>query len=302
MEPTRRHTDSEPIPDRLSELEEYVRESEDRVDDLIPEARARIVWAGDRKRKTSCSLVYLHGFRATHQEGDPTHFRVARSMGYNLYLSRHEGHGRRQDLPFQQLVTDDLTRSARKAIEIGLRLGERVILMGTSTGGSMALWLAGLPEYRDRIQALVLYAPLINFYGWPSLLKHSLPRNLLRLVPGPRHRLRADPGSEKESLIWYSEYALQGVLALGSFIQKQMTRGNFQRVSCPVFTGYYEGDRVVSVPAMRKMHRQLGTAPGRRVLLNFPAAGTHVICSGLLSGSVDVVVETTEQFVNVYGV
>jgi hypothetical protein len=94
---------------------------------------------------------------------------------------------------------------------------------------------------------------------------------------------------------------LQGALALGQFVQETMHRDTFMKVECPVFTGYYyrdpaNQDKVVSVSAIKKMFRQLGTVRNKKEILGFPDAQTHVISSGLLSGSIDELEGRTSAF------
>src|SRR5258708_7415518 len=50
-------------------------------------------------------------------------------------------------------------KSAKEALAIGRQLGNKVILMGTSTGGTFALQLAA--TYPDQVAALVLLSPNI---------------------------------------------------------------------------------------------------------------------------------------------
>jgi hypothetical protein len=55
---------------------------------------ARIVWANDSlKQKTEYAIVYLHGFSASQEEGNPVHRNIAKQFGCNLYLSRLSQHG-----------------------------------------------------------------------------------------------------------------------------------------------------------------------------------------------------------------
>lgn len=126
---------------------------------------------------------------------------------------------------------------------------------------------------------------------------------LLKFIPGSNYLLKAEQGSSpEEDRIWYSSYALKGALALGEFIQHAMTEETFSQVSCPTFTGYYyksksQQDKVVSVEAIKNMHEQLGVEPDRKELKNYPDSGTHVICSGLLSGSVNRLVKDSCRFI-----
>ena len=43
-----------------------------------PENEARIIWQNDSlKNKTEYAVVYLHGFSASQEEGDPVHTRTS---------------------------------------------------------------------------------------------------------------------------------------------------------------------------------------------------------------------------------
>src|SRR5450432_3299711 len=55
---------------------------------LRPDNEARIVWANDStKQKTSFAIVYLHGFSALQEDGNPIHRNIAKQFGCNLYLA-----------------------------------------------------------------------------------------------------------------------------------------------------------------------------------------------------------------------
>ncbi|MDZ7772949.1 MAG: alpha/beta hydrolase [Balneolaceae bacterium] len=241
--------------------------------------------------------VYLHGFKASPREGDPVHLSVARRLGCNLLLGRLTQHGLDRERPLAGLQAEDLTKSAQIALEIGLRLGERVVLMGTSTGATLALELAGREAYRQSIRALVLYAPLVDFHGLRSrLLKSGRIRGFMARIPGRRFLLHSRTSSGRESERWHSTYALQGLLALGALVERTMTPARWSRVTQPLFAGWWPDDRVVSVPAIGRMTEGLSTPAGQLRLETYPEAGTHVICSGLLSGAVERLTGDTVDF------
>lgn len=291
------------IPDKPKILEEWVNSREEAVKTLKPESRATIKWADPGfKEKTPYVVLYLHGFKASHGEGFPVHQKVARQLGANLFLSRLDKHGLNDPGAFLDLEPEDLISSAEEAFEIAQSLGDRVIIMGTSTGGSLALHLAGQDRFKPATSCLILYSPLIDFFGIKSLfLSNQIGRNLLRIIPGKKYRINS-PGTPEENVIWYPSYHLQGALALGELIQKNMTEDLFAQISCPAFVGYYcknlfNRDTLISVSALKRMTRQLGTPAPKKKLVNFPFAQTHVICSHLLSHSVDEVEQKTVLFI-----
>lgn len=285
------------IPTDPSQLDNFLKDRESNFD-LKPGADAKILWSSKSREKTPLSMVYLHGFRASRGEGYPVHEKVAKKFGFNLFLARLEEHGLKTDQPLRHLTEEKLLDSARFALEVGRRIGEKVILMGTSTGGSLALYLAARSSLKPYIEGLVLYSPLIDFYGSrEQLLTRRCFRRLLSFFPGEDHIMQKHQNTDTENLIWYNTYALQGALALGALVDHYMKPALFKEISCPVFVGYYyknilEQDKVVSVSAIRKMIRAT-----RAHSVNFSNAKTHVICNSFLSPAVKEVIAQSNKFI-----
>src|SRR5690242_20557546 len=147
------------VPAEPAALVSYVQQQE-AGHKIKPDNEARIVWANDSlQHKTEYALVYLHGFTASQGEGDPVHRDLAKKFGCNLYLSRLAEHGIDTTEPMVNLTSDNLWETAKQALAIGKQLGNKVILVGTSTGGTLALKLAA--EYPD-VYALILMSPNIE--------------------------------------------------------------------------------------------------------------------------------------------
>ncbi|MEL7833466.1 alpha/beta hydrolase [Fodinibius sp. Rm-B-1B1-1] len=289
------------IPSDLAKLDNFIANQESQYN-LKKGTNAQIIWQNSTRRVTDKAIVYLHGFRASHPEGHPVHKTIAREFGYNLFLSRTKEHGINSDYPLLHLTEKKMLESAKFALEVGRRLGNKVILMGTSTGASLALYLASKAKYQQHISSLVLYSPLIDFHGISSgLLTNRWSRKLLSIVPGKKYLIKSKKSTYAEDKIWNKEYALAGALQLGAFVQHHMTPSLFRKVTHPVFVGYYyknidEQDTVISVNAIKKMVDFLGTRTNKLTISNFPDAKNHVICSSLLSKSVDSVIDNTRKF------
>ena len=146
------------VPADPSLLEKYIYDRESKQK-LKPDNEARILWLNDSvKEKTEYAVVYIHGFSASQEEGDPVHYTFAQKFGCNLYLSRLQDHGIESAEPLINVTADQLWNSAKEAYAIGKQLGKKVILMSTSTGGSISLELAAeFPE----IYGLLLFSPNI---------------------------------------------------------------------------------------------------------------------------------------------
>ena len=297
------HSDAikdEPImldPD-LVKLEEHIAESE-RSANLRPDNEARIVWADSlHKVKTPYSIVYIPGFSATWAEGDPIHKQIARHFGCNLYLGRTAGHGVDSPDALKDLTPSAYAGSAERALAIGKALGEKVIVMGTSAGGMLALYLAARhPE----IDGLILYSPCIAVAN-PAMKLITKPwgRQILNQVFPDEHVVNSydKPGRIR---YWFPQYHSNGLLTLQTMIDEYMTPELFQKVKQPVFMGYYykdedHQDNVVSVPAMLEMFDQLGTSANKKEKVDFPKADAHVIASHFTSQDLNGVYQATEKF------
>lgn len=295
------------IPRDLTKLDDFLAKKE-ASKNLKPGAEARIVWQSPKHRKkTEYALVYLHGFRASHPEGHPVHQKIADFLEANLFLSRMQEHGIKTNNALRNLTEDKLLQSARFAFTVGKRIGKKVILMGTSTGGSLALYLAARSPSRARIAGLILYSPLIRFFGMKEkFLQYKLSRAILRYIPGKSHLVKTPQTTYAEDQIWYSDYALQGALALGAFVDHYMQSSLYKQIECPVFVGFYyknqrEQDTVVSVNAIKGLITRLRSNGQRVHSANFPNAESHVICNALVSKSVQNVINETSAFLKSFG-
>jgi esterase/lipase len=149
---------------------------------LRPGAAKCIAWADPATRaRTPLAVVYLHGFSASPAELAPVPQRVAAGLGANLFLTRLAGHGR--DGPAMlDGSADAWMNDVAEALAIGRRLGERTLLIGTSTGGTLAAIAAARPDAADALAGIVFVAP--NFRvrqpgAWAldlPLARHWLPR------------------------------------------------------------------------------------------------------------------------------
>ena len=155
---------------------------------IKPNNEARIVWYDSSKQKTPYAVVYLHGFSASQVEGDPIHRRFAQEFGCNLYLSRLADHGIDTTEALLQFTPDRIWESAKEALAIGKKLGDKVILLSTSTGGTLALMLAA--EYPEDVFALINLSPNIAINdGAAFILNDPWGLQIARMVMGGNYRV-----------------------------------------------------------------------------------------------------------------
>ncbi len=282
----------------LIKLEQSIAASE-RKANLRPDNEARIIWADSlQKVKTLYSIVYIHGFTASWAEGDPVHKQLAKHFGCNLYLARTAEHGVNSPDALKDLTPSSYAGSAERALAIGKALGEKVIVIGTSAGGMLTLYLAA---HHPEIDGLVLYSPCIAVAN-PALKLATKPwgKQILDRTFSGEHVVNATYKGGRAKY-WLPQYHTNGLITLQTMLDEFMTPELFHKVKQPVFMGYYykdedNQDKVVSVPAMLEMYDQLGTPADKKQKVAFPKAGEHVIASHFTSGDLNGVYQATEKF------
>lgn len=289
------------VPADAAGLESYIATMES-AHRLKPDNEARIVWADPSRKRTPYAIVYLHGFSASQGEGDPVHRYIAKEYGCNLYLSRLAEHGIDTVDAMVNLTADKLWSSAQQALAIGQQLGDKVILMGTSTGGTLALQLAA--AYPDRVYALILLSPNIAINdpnAW--LLNDPWGLQIAHMVTGSDYIISKEDYGPLYRQYWYTKYRTEAVVQLEEHLETTMYKSTFQKVRQPVGLYYYYKDKVhqdstVKVSEELKMFDELGTPAAFKYKQDITEAGTHVICSGVRSHDVPGVEKGIEHFLS----
>ena len=265
---------------------------------IKPNNQAKIIWADSSKSQTEYALVYLHGFSASQMEGDPVHQNIAKQFNCNLYLARLAEHGIDTTEDLMNLTADQYWESAKLAYAIGKQIGKKVILMSTSTGGTLALQLASVyPE----IAGLILYSPNIEVFN-PSapLLDNPWGLQIGRAVLKSNY-VDIKYKDSAYPKYWNSHYRIEGVVALQNLLEATMTEATFKKIHQPTLALYYykdeaHQDNVVKVTAIQKMMQQIATPANLKMEMAIPNAGNHVIASPIVSNDIVSVEKATAKF------
>ena len=286
------------VPAEPTALEDYIRFKE-AAHKVKPDNEARIVWANDStKAKTPYVIVYLHGFSASQEEGNPVHRNIAKQFGCNMYLARLSEHGIDTTDALVNMTATSLWESAKEAYAIGKQLGDKVILMGTSTGGTVALELA---SNFDDVAGLVLYSPNIAINN-PSAFLTNNPWGLqiARMVMGGKENILKNR-TDTYKKYWNHQYRLEAVVELQELLETTMIPSHFNKIKCPLLTLYYfkdekNQDPVVKVSAMKEMFEAVGTPANLKRIVPIPEAGNHVLASPIQSNDIVSVEKETALF------
>jgi esterase/lipase len=285
------------IPSDAAQLEKYIADNEAKHK-LKPDNEARIIWFNDStKEKTEYAIVYLHGFSASQEEGDPVHKEFAKKFGCNLYLARLAEHGIDTTDALANFTAEKFWRSAIEAYAIGKQLGKKIILMSTSTGSTAALKLCG--QFPD-IVANIMFSPNIAINdpnAW--LLNNHWGLQIAHVVIG-QHKT-ADDTTAIYAQYWNNRYSTSSLVQLEELLESTMKESTFKKVTQPSLMLYYfkdddHQDEVVKVSAMKRMFAQLATPDSLKRQIALPNAENHVLASPIKSNDVDSVKREVEKF------
>ncbi|MBF7729927.1 alpha/beta hydrolase [Pseudomonas sp. N040] len=278
-----------------SDLTAYLQQAEAAYPDITPGAEKTIRWASAEHRQTNLAIVYLHGFSATRQETAPLCDDLARSLGANLFYTRLSGHGR-SNAALGEARAGQWLNDAEEALAIGKRLGRKVIIIGTSTGGTLATWLAA--THNDpAILAYVLISPnfaprdpAAQLLNWPWA-KYFVP-----LLLGEERRWT--PLNAEQARYWNHRYPSKVLLPMMALVQT-VNAQPLEQVRTPLLLIHAADDQVVSATAASAAFARFGSAHKRRVELQHSQDPSHHVLAGRILAPADTarVAQLIKQFI-----
>jgi esterase/lipase len=263
-------------------LEPWLAAAESRFPDIVPGAEKTIVWAHPDRRRTPLAVVYLHGYTATRQEVAPLCDQLAAALGANLFYTRLAGHGR-APAALGEASAEDWLRDAAEALAIGRALGERVVVVGTSTGGTLALWLAQRPEAAD-IAAQILVSPNLGPRDERStLLAGPWGYQLQRWLIGEEYRWQ--PANERQAKYWTWKYPARALVPMMALV-KSVRDSPLEGIRVPTLVIHSPKDSVVSPARIEAAYARLG-APVKRIVKveDSEDRAHHVLAGDILAPS-----------------
>lgn len=242
---------------------------------LVPETGKRIRWFG-RREQTRFSVVYLHGFSATRQETAPLAEMVAKRLGANLFETRLRGHGREREV-LGEVRAEDWLNDAAEALAIGATLGERVIVIGTSTGATLAVAMLGHPAMTSVDTIVMLspnFAPRDPAAEWLTRPAGPL---LARVLVGETRSW--EPYNEQQGLYWSTTYPIGAaveMMRLVDLANRQLPADVPQRL----LMFYSTDDSVISPDAALEVIGKSAAPQKTVVRIEEPGDPSHHVLAG----------------------
>lgn len=236
-----------------------------------------IVWADpNRRQRTPLSIVYLHGFSASKGEIRPLPDFVAEALGANIFYTRLAGHG--QDGAAMGAVSaEDWIADTAEALAIGRAIGDRVVVIATSTGATLASWAATRPDLAERVAAMIMVAPNYRINGaGAGLLSAPWGAQISRLLLGPERGF--EPANDLQRNLWTSSYPTAALMPLAATVA--MTRASrVEDIDIPALFIFSDADKVVDPRATHEVIARWG-GPSRSVLVTDADDPNHHVVAG----------------------
>jgi esterase/lipase len=283
-------------PDAIgSDPASFLAAEEAKVPNIRPGAQKEIVWADPAtKARTPFSIVYIHGFSATKQEIRPVPDEIAKALGANLFFTRLAGHGRDGPAMAEASMGAWLNDMA-EAMAIGTAIGERVIVIGTSTGATLATWAAARPEFAGKMAALVFVSPNFAIQGASTgLLNMPWAEVVLPMIMGKTRSF--EPHNEGQAKWWTTSYPSRAVFPMGALL-KVVANIPFERIDLPLIIFQSPDDKVVVPEMSRQVYDRWGGPKQFVSVRQSDDPSNHVIAGDILSpGNNELVVQTALAF------
>jgi alpha-beta hydrolase superfamily lysophospholipase len=269
------------LPAKTADLDHYLQQQEQQYTDIVPRAEKTIIWADPKRRlRTPVSLVYLHGYAASRQELAPLCDIVARELGANLYYQRLTGHGR-DSQAMAEISVNALVNDANEALQIGKRLGEKVILIGGSTGATLATIIAARDSSHS-LASLVLISP--NFgpkRPESELLLWPWGNVMLQIVEGSTYSF--ETYNEQHARYWSHKSPSKALLPMMGIVDLAR-KTDLAQLQTPVLVFYSPQDEVVSTEAIKQHYERFGAAHKNiHPVANSGDPQHHVLAGDILS-------------------
>lgn len=265
-----------------ADVDAYLAKGEAAFPDITPGVEKRMVWAGVPGQKTALSIVYIHGFSATSEEIRPVPDDVAKALGANLFFTRLTGHGLTGEALANARAGDWLEDMA-EAMDIGRRTGERVLVISTSTGATVAALAAADPELSKGLAGLVMISPNFGIRNPAAqLLDMPLARWWGPLVAGAERSFA--PANADHGKYWTTSYPTTALFPMAALIRAARSE-DYTKASVPALFIYSESDQVIDPTVIP----QIAEAWAGPVTENIRTMGpgddpyAHVIAGDILS-------------------
>ena len=264
-------------PEIPADIDAYLQKSEEPLHPKLGTEKA-ILWATPEKKKTAIAFVYIHGFSATRHEISPVMEDLSAKFHANIFFTRLQGHGLGVK-DFDQASAVHWIADANEALAIGKRLGDKVVLVGTSTGVPLILHLL---NHED---PALTGAVFISANFRPHRLESVLSGGLLgpfvtRLALGEKG-YSWKPKNPEQEYYWTTTYPPGAIHQLMELL-KYANSIDLSRIRIPSLWIYTHNDKVVNTDLIQEKFQEIGSVHKKIV---DTGARSHVLAGAITNPS-----------------
>ncbi len=237
------------------ELETWLSEHEAGHDGLIDGTDARIDWAAGPGVTDLCFL-YVHGFSATRQEIAPVTERIADHFNANVVYARLAGHGLSKNS--MEATAEQWLQSMVNSWDIASRIGKKVVVIATSSGAPLCIWLNEHVARRDLVHALIFLSPNFKIRSpFGFLLTWPWAERWVPYIIGKEHRW--EPENELVAKYWTHRYNTHAIIQMQKVVDwvRKLKPASGQP---PLATFYMKDDPTINHSAAIDFHERWESA------------------------------------------
>ncbi len=254
------------------------------------------------KDKTPIAILYIHGFGASRAEGEYVVDRIAEKLKANTYYLRLPGHGTniedQRDTGFENYL-----KTSEDTLLMMDRLGDKVIVIGTSMGGLITTYLAS--KYPEKITAIVLASPYYDFKDKTgNIYAFNWGKYVVDKAFGEMRKNKNQDPDDPSFKYWYRNQYYSAVQNLSNLKRVVANSDIYEKVTVPVLMFYYyksetDQDSSADVSKMLEAFDEFGKSSQPNPLnkkVNV-SEGAHVLLSEFVKTDKELILKETEDFI-----
>ena len=207
---------------------------------------------------------------------------MADQLDANLFYTRLTGHGQDGNAMATGSVNAWIN-DYEEALAIGRAIGDKVIVIATSTGGSLAAWAASQPGASDGVEAIAFISPNFGVRAKGADIV-TLPwgRQIAEMVSGKERSFT--PRNALHEKFWTTRYPMAATLPLVALTQLAYG-APVEKARIPALFIFSDSDKVVLPDRTREIAGRWGAAHELVPVDDTGDPDNHVLAGDALSPS-----------------
>jgi len=263
----------------LADLSNWLDQTEREQTNVIDNAAAHVVWANENSPAvTDYCFLYLHGFSASWKETAPVTQQLANHFNSNVVQGRLAGHGLTNDA--MTATAEDWLQSVRDQYEIARKIGNKVIIVATSTGAPLSIWLCS--HFGEEIAACCFLSPNFRIRSpLGFLLTWPLSRYWMHLIVGRRRSW--EPQSTDEAQAWSHDYSTLALIEMQKTVDWTDDQA-LENIKTPLAIMYMRNDTTVFPAAAIDAFKHWGGSPKELIEVSVDGDAEEHVFVGDITG------------------